>query len=539
MVATFGGMIGGIGLLFFGMWLLSENIKTVAGPRIRMLAGRLTRNRFAGFGCGMLAGAITQSGMAVTSISVSMLKSELISARQGFLIIIGAQLGIPLLIFVVAFDVKLVALYALGLAGIIIYRTRKRRYREIGAMLFGVAVLVFGLILIRESAASLVEQSWFQGALGISTRSLILSLVIGAILAFIVQAGLPILAFGIVMATAGLIEFEQTLIYVYGVFIGLGFSILALAINLNGTARQIAMFSAIQHFFPAVILVPLLYVELYLGVPLVKAALHSLGIGLASEIALVVILYGTPSRIVALAAPDWTVRVFSRFWPAHETEEMLRPKYIHDRALYDVETAIDLAHLEQKRVLGIFSGYLEMARTGNGLGMIRLSNRELIARVDEFLAELELRHPSSSIERRNSVLSRQKLITWLEEQFSDLCESLREMPEGESLHDFRISLIEGTDGAFLVFLDALESDDEDSWSFAEQLMGDRRFLMQDVRARFLQPESESGSSQQSGIVKGTNSVENIFFLLAQLTREFQGGRGDPAGGPDTDAAHDG
>ena len=34
MVATFGGMIGGVGLLFFGMWLLSENIKTVAGPRI-------------------------------------------------------------------------------------------------------------------------------------------------------------------------------------------------------------------------------------------------------------------------------------------------------------------------------------------------------------------------------------------------------------------------------------------------------------------------------------------------------------------------
>ena len=132
MVATFGGMIGGVGLLFFGMWLLSENIKTVAGPRIRILASRLTSNRFAGFGCGMLAGAITQSSVAVTSITVSMLKSELISTRQGFLVVIGAQLGVALLILVVAFDVKLVALYALGLAGIIIFRTRKIHYRETG-----------------------------------------------------------------------------------------------------------------------------------------------------------------------------------------------------------------------------------------------------------------------------------------------------------------------------------------------------------------------------------------------------------------------
>ena len=48
----------------------------------------------------MLAGAITQSSVAVTSITVSMLKSELISTRQGFLVVIGAQLGVALLILV-------------------------------------------------------------------------------------------------------------------------------------------------------------------------------------------------------------------------------------------------------------------------------------------------------------------------------------------------------------------------------------------------------------------------------------------------------
>ena len=61
MLEVLGGILGGVGLLFFGMWLLSENLKTVVGPRLRILASRLADNRFAAFGWGTLAGAITQS----------------------------------------------------------------------------------------------------------------------------------------------------------------------------------------------------------------------------------------------------------------------------------------------------------------------------------------------------------------------------------------------------------------------------------------------------------------------------------------------
>ena len=328
------------------------------------------------------------------------------------------------------------------------------------------------------------------------------------------------------MATAGLVEFEQVLMFVYGVYIGLGFSILAVALQISGTARQIAVFSAVQTFFPAIILVPLLYIELYLDVPLVKAAILSTDIGLAAEIALVVILYGTPSRIVALAAPDWTVRLFSSFWPASQAEQISRPRYIHDRALDDAETSLDLANLEQKRVLSMFSGYLEMARTRVDYGGVRQSTRELNDRIREFLAGVELHHPSRSVERRNSVLSRQKLIAWLEEQFSDLCDSLRELPDGSPLSDLHSSLIEGIDSAFLVFLDAIESDDEDAWLFAGQLIGDRRGVMQEIRARYLQAMPEEGGNQQHDVVRATNCVENIFFLLAQLTSEL---RSEPAG----------
>ena len=120
------------------------------------------------------------------------------------------------------------------------------------------------------------------------------------------------------------------------------------------------------------------------------------------------------------------------------------------------------------------------------------------------------------------MLSRQKLITWLEEQFASLPELLRELPEDDlALEAFRISVVEGTDAALLIFLDALEENDPDSWAFVGQLMGDRRSLMQELRARYLSMAPEEDDVRHRIIVDATNAVENIFFLLAQLTRDFQ------------------
>ena len=179
------------------------------------------------------------------------------------------------------------------------------------------------------------------------------------------------------------------------------------------------------------------------------------------------------------------------------------PQFIHDQAIDDVTTALDLAHLEQKRVLGRFSEYLEQARMGLPLGAVRESTLAINSRIDEFLTELGQRNPGQDSERRNTVLSRQKLITWLEEQFSTL-------------------------PGLLIFLDALEEDDPDSWAFVQQVMGDCRSLMQDVRARYLAMAPEEDDGRHRIIVEATDAVENIFFLLAQLTRDFQGERRETA-----------
>ncbi len=521
MAEVIGGILGGVGLLFVGMWMLSENLKVLVGPRLRQLASRLANNRFAGFGWGTLAGAITQSSPAVTFITISMLRSGLISPRQSYPIALGAQLGVGLILFIVTVDIRVVALFGIGVGSIIITRLNRDGYRELGAMLFGVAALLFGLVLIKESAAPLADQPWFQAGLEISTRSLLLSLVLGTLLTFIVQALVPVVAFGVGLAAAQLVGVEQVLMYIYGSYAGLGISVMILSANLRGTSRQLGMFWAFQCFFSVVVMVLLLYVEVYLDVPLVVAAVTALDIGLGPQMAVAVILFGMPSRLVVLWAPDWTMRLCSRYWPASSAEARSRPQFIHDQAMDDVETALDLAHLEQRRVLGMFSDYLEMARARQSGASPKDAVQALNERIDEFLGELARQNPGQSSERHNALLSRQKLITWLDAYFAAVPEFLLQLPEDSELDTFQMGIVEGTDAAYLIFLDALESGDPRSWDFTEQLMGDRRILMQNIRERNLAATPEDDLVRRRIIVETTNAVENIFFLLARLTSDFR------------------
>ena len=96
-----GGMLGGLGLFFAGMWLLSENLKALAGRRFRILVTHYIPNRLAAFGWGVLAGSITQSMTALTFISASARQAGLVSTDRSFSIVLGGNIGTSLLVLVV------------------------------------------------------------------------------------------------------------------------------------------------------------------------------------------------------------------------------------------------------------------------------------------------------------------------------------------------------------------------------------------------------------------------------------------------------
>ncbi len=520
MIEIFGGMAGGLGLFFAGMWFLTENLKTLASRRLRVVANRWTGNRFTAFAWGTIAGAVTQSTAVLTFIVVSMLRSGFVSTRGAFAILLGGNLGVALLVLVVTFDIKLISLYVLGIASAVMISERASKYRPIAASFFGGAMIILGLVLLKDSAAPLVDQPWFAETVEWTGGSLLLAFLVPALLTTIVQSPNAVSVFGISMATLGVITTDQAIMLLYGSWLGAGLILYLLSMGLTGRSRQVAMYQVIYCVLVSAIMVPLLYIELYFDVPLVKATFLSIDLGLGQQLALVYIftsVFGVPIMLAALGP---MTQIFKKLWPATVTEDLFRTKFIRNHVLGDAETSLALADLEQRCVLDMFPLYFNTVRQGTDLETPRKAVREVLSEIDAFLIDLRGHHSAQSNEGRSSMVTRQKLLFWLEEQLAVLCGALRELNEQSALHDLRTSFTEGIDAVLLSMLHAVETGDKDAWKLVKKLTGNRSEQMSTMRRRYLEIERIADDGQRAQLITVTNAAEQTFFLLSKLAQEF-------------------
>ncbi|MBQ9644986.1 MAG: Na/Pi symporter, partial [Prevotella sp.] len=86
-------LLGSLGLLVYGMRMMSEALQKMAGPGLRHILGRMTTNRFTGMLTGVLVTAAVQSSTATTVMTVSFVNASLLTLSQAISIIMGANIG--------------------------------------------------------------------------------------------------------------------------------------------------------------------------------------------------------------------------------------------------------------------------------------------------------------------------------------------------------------------------------------------------------------------------------------------------------------
>ena len=528
----FAGVAGGLGLFIVGMWLLTENLKALASRRLRRTAARWTANRFSALLWGVLAGGVSQSMSAMTFIVVSILRSGLTTTQGAFALILGGSVGVSALVVIVTLDIKVIALYVLGIAGACVVSERLSRYRPAAASFLGGAMIITGLVLLKEAAAPLAEQPWFRDTLAGAGDSLALAFVVAAFLTALVQSSSAVSVFGISLAAVGVLSVDQAIMVMYGSCIGSGAIIYLLSVGLTGRSRQVAMYLVAYNVLICAVLVPLLCLETHFDIPLVKALVFSLGVDLDQQLAIVYVFLCVFLVPAMLAVLGWSARVFDRLWPTSQADELSLPKFIHDQASVDVDSSLALVDLEQRNALKNLSQYFDAVRHGGSVGPLREASRKLISDISEFLDDLQNAHPMQGVEDLNARRNRQKLLAWLEDALGVLCETLAELTDQPALERLRTSICESVDGVLLSLVDAMESDDAMSWNIARQLTGERGDMMRKLRMQYLEMEPALPRLDLINVLLVTNSVEEAFFLLSKLEKEF-----NPAEGTDEHVPH--
>ena len=398
---------------------------------------------------------------------------------------------------------------------------RLSRFRPVAASLLGGALIILGLVLLKDAAAPLAEQPWFRELLEGTGDSLALAFLVAALLTFVVQSSSAVTVFGISLAAVGVLSVDQAIMVMYGSLIGSGAILYLLSAGLRGRSRQVAMYLVGYNVLICAVLVPLLYVENHFGVPLVKASALALGLELDQQLAAVYVFVCVFLLPVMLAGLGWSASVLERLWPSSPADTLAHPQFIHDHASVDVETSVVLVDLEQRRAIRDLSGYFDAVRRGE---RSRRSSRRH--------AKAPLRHhrvpgrpacaSSHARCRRPELASQPPEAPCLARRCAGgaLCETLADLDDRSALAELRTTICESVDGVLLSLVEAMECDDRMTWELTRNLTGDRSEMMRNIRAHYLEWEPPLKRLEFINVLLITNAAAEAFFLFSKMEKEF-------------------
>jgi phosphate:Na+ symporter len=536
----FSQAIGGIGIFFAGMYLLSENLKKLTGRRFRAAVAAWTRSVPAGLFWGFAAGAVMQSTSAITFIVVSMLGSGLLTVGSGLAIIVGCNVGSTLLVVIATLNIHLFVLAMLGLAGISFASERLAPARTILLAAFGIGLVFLGLQILQTAAEPLAREPWVRDALSGAGTSYLLILGVGAVLSFLTQSSNSITLLAITLSTAGVISFEQCVMAIYGANVGSSALTYVLSAGLRGRKRQVAMYQVAFNFVAMAVMVPLFYLEVYGGVPIVIALVRAISDVPSLQLAYVHVAFNLGGALVLVPLLGPSARLLGRLYPPPAEESDAQPEYIYEQALNEPETALDLVALEQQRLAGYLPRFLDIARDRpkDGTSPI-VRTREVVdglgGAIDDFLDRLGEAHLShSAYERLNLALNVQRLLEGLAETLADLSRTVVESEAHATTGRLTDSVVEGLDAVLMIVVEALGPDGAEDRVMLRRMSGDRGALMRRLREQYLASDTALAASDKMTILTLTNLTERASWLINRLVDALP--EPDANGGPETQEA---
>jgi len=241
-------LLGSLGLLIFGMKMMSDALQKMAGPQLRHVLARMTSNRLSGMLTGTLLTCAVQSSSATTVMTVSFVSAGLLTLGQAISVIMGANIGTTLTAWIMSLgysvDLSTIVFPAFALGILLIYR---KRQRYMGDFLFGIAFMFWSLMMLSAAGKEMdLEHNEsvvaFFASFDTSSHLTILAfLAIGTVITCIVQSSAAVMAITILLCSTGVLPIYMGIALVMGENIGTTATANLAALGSSVKARRAAL----------------------------------------------------------------------------------------------------------------------------------------------------------------------------------------------------------------------------------------------------------------------------------------------------------
>ena len=241
-------LLGALGLLIFGMKMMSEALQKMAGPQLRHILGRMTTNRLTGMLTGTMVTCAVQSSSATTVMTVSFVSAGLLTLGQAISVIMGANIGTTLTAWIMSlgYNVDLTnVVFPAFFAGMVLIYRKKHRY--VGDFLFGIAFMFLSLVMLSTAGKEMDLEhnesvvSFFASFDTNSYLTILAFLAIGTLITCIVQSSAAVMAITILLCSTGVLPIYLGIALVMGENIGTTATANLAALGANTQARRAAL----------------------------------------------------------------------------------------------------------------------------------------------------------------------------------------------------------------------------------------------------------------------------------------------------------
>ena len=264
-------LCGGLAFFLYGMTTMSKSLEKMAGGKLERTLKRMTSNPFKSLLLGAGITIAIQSSSAMTVMLVGLVNSGVMELGQTIGVIMGSNIGTTLTAWILSLTgIESESVFVnllkpenfsplIALAGIIlIMGSKKQRRRDIGRIMVGFSILMYGMELMKNAVSPLADLPEFASLLT-AFNNPILGVLVGAVFTGVIQSSAASVGILQALALTGSITYGMAIPIIMGQNIGTCVTALISSIGVNRNAKRVAVIHISFNVFGTVIFLILFY----------------------------------------------------------------------------------------------------------------------------------------------------------------------------------------------------------------------------------------------------------------------------------------
>lgn len=251
-------VVAGLGLFLFGINAIGDELKVIAGSRLKTIVDKYTTNRFKGFMVGIIVTALIQSSSATTTLVISLIRSGLMTFSQSMAVTMGANIGTTITAIMIGFNLSDIAPYAILIGAFIELFAKNKKTVSYARLLIYFGILFFGLDLMGDGLKVLSEMPIFTDFAILLSDNKYYGVLLGIVMTMIIQSSSATIGILQTLYAQGALSLNASLPILLGNNIGTTITAVLAAIGGGIESKKTAFFHVLINVFGTVIFITIL-----------------------------------------------------------------------------------------------------------------------------------------------------------------------------------------------------------------------------------------------------------------------------------------